>query len=428
MTSDELPSVPPQRGRRTPVPDDPALPQLPVLLDREAMAPFLHRSLGRDAPFPDVRVDYLRYKPGTNIVVGYDVRLDGARYDAVAMIKSGRSIARRAEEPENVALARRVNGRSPAPIPLHYEAELEALIQWYPLDLDLPALAEPTASLLTELEAAGVRLDGASGEAVTLAYKPRRRAVLGLGAHVLKIYAQREEFAAAAVGLTAAARLFAARTAAVHGQLDPRLVIVQAALSGSRPSHSADVALEAGQLLRNLHDPRGRSGHRDAVTAVLPAAEPSRQMTVAVRSARLVTALLPGLTGRVRALLHELAAGMPSSDDLVPSHGDFNVRQLLVTPDGLAAVDFDAMCIAPRALDPATYASFLVLGADDLDAATEALESLLEGYGDRPSGLSWYLASCILGRSPFPFRYLDEDWPERIEGMIAVSEAALGVT
>jgi hypothetical protein len=97
-----------------------------------------------------------------------------------------------------------------------------------------------------------------------------------------------------------------------------------------------------------------------------------------------------------------------------------------VTVDGLAVVDLDAMCLAPAALDPATYAARLVSGRPrDLDDACEVLEKLLEGYGGRPLGLSWYLATAILRHSRSPFRHLDEDWPERIERMVTAAETAL---
>jgi aminoglycoside phosphotransferase (APT) family kinase protein len=425
MTLGEPPPLPAHRPRRAPVPDDPALPRLPVLLDAEAMAPFLHRSLGPYAPFPDVRVHYLRYKPGTNIVVRYDVGLDGRGYDVIAMIKAGRSLGRRAEKPENVALARCIDGRSPAPMPLHYEPELDALIQWYPLDLELPALAEPPARLLAELEAAGASLGDVGGEPATLSYKPRRRAVLRVGDHVLKIYAHQREFAAAGAGLRAAAGLCGVRTATIQGELATKLVIVQDALSGSRPSQAADVALEAGELLHELHNSRTRGQPTERETD-LAAAKPSHQLAAAERSAGLVTALLPTLGSRVQALLHELEAEMPSINNLVPTHGDFNARQLLVRGDGLAVVDLDAMCLAPAALDPATYAGHLVFGGpDDLAGASEVLERLLEGYGGRPFALEWYLATCILRRSPWPFRYQQEHWGERLEGMVTAAEAAV---
>jgi thiamine kinase-like enzyme len=330
------------------------------------------------------------------------------------MITARRYLGRRAAKPENVALAQLVDGRSPAPMPLHYVPELDVLIQWFPLDLELPALAEPPARLL---EAAGVRAGDIVGEPAMLAYKPRRRVVLRIAGHILKIYAKEEEFAAAAAGLRAAGGMRRVRTAKMQAELPTRLATVQPALSGKRPSQPADIALEAGELLRDLHRSRGHG---------LPATDTSYQLAAAERSAQLVTALLPALAGRLEGLVRQLEAERPSVDDLVPSHGDFNARQLLVRPDGLAAIDFDAMSLAPAALDPATYAAYLVLGGpDDLDEATEVLAELLEGYGDYPAGLQWYLATCILRRAPRPFRYLDEHWPEQVEGMVAASEAAL---
>lgn len=117
---------------------------------------------------------------------------------------------------------------------------------------------------------------------------------------------------------------------------------------------------------------------------------------------------------------------MPAIDRLVLSHGDFCARQLLLTGHRLALVDWDAMRLAPKALDPASYAAHLVAGEPhDLDDASDALEDLVQGYGDRPPGLTWYLATCILRHSRSPFRYFDERWPERVEGMVTAAETAL---
>jgi hypothetical protein len=428
------------------------------------MAPFLQRSLGPEAAIQDVGIRFLRYKPGVNIVVRYDVGLDGRRYPAVAMIAAGRSLARRAQKPENVALARLVDGRSPAPMPLYHESEVDALIQWFPLDLDLPTLAEPPARLLDELDAAGVSLGAVDGDPTTLSYKPRRRATLRLGHHVLKMYAEQEPFDRAAAGLRAAGEVREVPTAELEGFLPARLVTVQRVVSGSRPSRPADVGTEAGELLRELHSayrsivPAGRF-HRlpaaeasarvlasnlpalpgrvvggellqdlDAAQAAsLPATETSHQLAAAEGCAALVVATLPALRGRVQALVRELRATVPSIDRLVPSHGDFSAGQLLVTPDGLAVIDFDSMCLAPAALDLADYAAHVVRGAEDDDTAVgEVLERLLEGYGEHPLGLSWYVATCIVRRAPEPFRYLEEDWPDRVEGMLRDAETVLG--
>ena len=402
---------------RIPTPVDPALPRLPVLLAAEAMVPFLQRSLGPDAPSPDVRVHHVRYLPGKKVSVRYDVGLNGRRHDAVAMIAARGYLARRAAKPENVALARLVHGRSPAATPLHYEPELDALIHWYPLDLALPALAEPPDRLLHELEAAGMSLGEVGGEPETLAYMPRRRAVLRVGQHVLKLYAKPEEFAAAVAGLRAIAGLRGVPTAGLEGHLPSRLITVQPLLRGWEPPRPADVARDAGELLRELQ--------RASPSITSPDARPSHQLAVAETSATYLAALLPALGNRLQTLLRKLDATVPPIDRLVPSHGDFCARQLLVTPEGLAVVDWDAIRRAPAALDPASYVAHLVSGKpDDLEDALEALEALLEGYGSRPLGLSWYLATCILRHSRYPFRYFDEHWPERIEGMIAAAERA----
>jgi len=415
------PRIPAEPPRRVPVPVDPALPRLPVLLDADAMAPFFQRSLGPGAPVAEVAVRFLRFKPGTNIVVRYDVGLDGRRCSAIAMIKASRSLARRAEKPENVALARLVDGRSPAPMPLYYEPEIEALIQWYPLDLDLPTLAEPPSRLLDELDAAGVSLGAVDGDPDTLAYKPRRRAVLRLGDHVFKMYAERAQFDRAAAGLRVAGAVREVPTPAFTGQLPARLVTVQPVLSGARPAAAAEVARTMGELLRELHDasPSAESPH-------IPTASPSFQLAAAARSSELVTALRPDLTGRVQALLRRLEATMPAVERRVHSHGDLNARQLLVTAGGVAVVDFDSMCLAPPALDVADYAGHEVRGTeDDVGEISRLLAELVEGYGERPLGLPWYVATSIVRRSPEPFRYVEQHWPERIEGMIAASEAAL---
>lgn len=404
---------------RIPTPVDPALPQLSALLDADAMAPILQRSLAPDAPVPDVRVHHVRYLPGKKVSVRYDVGVDGRRHDAVAMMVGGRRYpARRAEKPENIALARLVDGRSPARMPLRFEPEVAALINWYPLDLALPALAEPPTRLFAELEAAGVSLGEVGSEPVRLGYMPRRRAVLRVGEHVLKLYSKQEEFAGAGAALRAAGSVRGVRTAALEGQLPARLITVQSLLSGSTPSSPAEVAIEAGELLRELqaHMP----------SAALGAARTFDQLAVAGASANYVAAILPGLRARLDALLRELEATAPAIDRLVLAHGDFSARQLLVTADGLAVVDWDAMRLAPAALDPATYVAHLVSGEPgDLDDASEALEDLLEGYGSLPPGLSWYLATCILRHSRSPFRYFDEHWPERIEGMVTAAETAL---
>jgi aminoglycoside phosphotransferase (APT) family kinase protein len=110
----------------------------------------------------------------------------------------------------------------------------------------------------------------------------------------------------------------------------------------------------------------------------------------------------------------------------VPSHGDFNLGQLLAGPDGPAVVDVDTLCRAPAALDLASYAANLVSGRDgDLAAARAALDRVVAGYGAAPPGLSWYLAASVLRRLDRGLRRGKKDWPRRTElALQAVEELA----
>jgi Ser/Thr protein kinase RdoA (MazF antagonist) len=191
-------------------------------------------------------------------------------------------------------------------------------------------------------------------------------------------------------------------------------VTVQTWVGGPPFASPAAAAAEAGEVLARLH------GESSAVLRSLP---PVGQLDIAAASARLVAQIAPALRPRLDRLLRRLEATMPVGLAPVTAHGDFNSRQLIDSAHGLVVTDFDSMCTAPAAIDIATYLSYLVRGDEsDLPRAFELLDPLLEGYGERPQELSWYLATMILRRSPRPFRYQDEHWPERVEQMVAATE------
>jgi aminoglycoside phosphotransferase (APT) family kinase protein len=124
------------------------------------------------------------------------------------------------------------------------------------------------------------------------------------------------------------------------------------------------------------------------------------------------------VTALGRRLTRERPAGLP----LAAAHGDFHADQLLATDGELAVIDLDGLCLAPAALDLATYAADVVRGrpADD-----ERLAAVLDGLGDRPPAFDWYLAAAILARATHPFQRLAEGWEERVPAMVATAEACL---
>ena len=157
-------------------------------------APRLAASLGTGPEVTDVRIRYLRYKPGTNVVVHYDVGIDGrTRSDAIAMTAAGRLPrspgARSRRALALASLVRRPGARWPS---LGYDEDdprARAVVSARSRDPRArgAALRDPRE----ELEAAGAGVDeGGRRSGQVLAYKPRRRAVLRVGEDVAKFYAE----------------------------------------------------------------------------------------------------------------------------------------------------------------------------------------------------------------------------------------------
>ncbi|MGH3033323.1 MAG: phosphotransferase [Gaiellaceae bacterium] len=388
---------------------DPALPQLPLLLDGEAIAPVLARTLGRGVA--DARIAYVSYDPGESVLVHYEVTADGEMHDAVVLADAEADLAARAAAPDSVALVRTVDGRTPAQMPLAYDRDLDVLIQWPPLDLALPAFAEPPERLRERIEEAGVATG--DGPAQLVHYKPGRRAALRFGDHFVKIYASRGLFERSVHNLRAVEPL-PIRTPRCQAAIPDLRIEVQSLVLGTQPKGQQEVAQKAGALLAQLHA---------AKLDRLRSAPPAYWLKSAVKSARVLAAVVPSLEGRLERFVRELERGMPD-DDLVSCHGDFDARQLLELDGDFGLVDFDRMSTAAPALDLASYISF-VADHEGLVEAAATLDALAEGYGRRPEGVPWYLAIVLLRRARIPFRRFLDGWPEQIAARVAVAEAAL---
>ena len=139
-------------------PHDEALPQLAQLLDGEAVRPLLERSFGEPGSLGAVRVAYVRYRPRKRVLVAYEVEHGDERLRPVAQAAPGDSLRRRAERPASRALASLAAARCRARTPLAYDDALDALVEWPPLDLALPAIAEHSQRLRDALRDGGVEL------------------------------------------------------------------------------------------------------------------------------------------------------------------------------------------------------------------------------------------------------------------------------
>lgn len=391
-----------------PVPTDPALAQLATMLDTDAVAAVLGQHVGEHDPVLDVTLRYVRYKPATNVVVDYGVTTPTGTHRAVLMAAAGRNLARRAARPASRHLAAKVAGRVPGGGALGHAAELDALVQWLPLDIWLPALAERPEDLA---RAVGAQTED-PGQATLLAYKPRRRAVLRVDGHVLKLYADEADFRAASAALLAGPRL-PVLTATPTGVAATLQLTGQHVMTGDLVEDPIVTAPEAGALLAALHRASAPVGSRRL--------DP---LCGAMATADTVAALVPELSPRLDRLVGRLTAAAPVAGTAL-CHGDFHSSQLLTRSDGLAVLDLDEWGVGSPAADLATYAAHLLVGATDgVDQLDEALEALLGGYGRRPNQLDWHIAVAVLRRSVFPFRTLPtSEWPERVAAMVGTAEA-----
>jgi hypothetical protein len=400
------------------IPPDLALPHLGLLLDPDATAPLLERSLGRSARLEDVRIARVAYKPGERASVHYEAVVDGRQENAVASSVAGRDLAARARHPGLAELARRINGRSPAVIPAVYEPAADALLTWLPLDPRLPALAESPRRLAERLGRAGVALVAASDEPTRIpeSYKPGVRIVLRFGGHILKAYGKERPYERAVAGLHLAAAS-PLRTPGLEACLLDLRLTVQREVVGAPPTPE-EAAEAAGALVRRL---------QAAPLAPARLVGPASLLTLAVEKAALAARIRPELTPRLTKLLRRLSRTAPPEDGLVPAHGDFDADQLVDADDGeLVVLDFDDVCRAPPAFDLATYLADVARGRNgDLAAVDAVRRPLLAGYGARPPALEWYLAAVVLTRAPHAFQRGVPDWPERVEGMVRTAEDVL---
>jgi phosphotransferase family enzyme len=393
------------------LPPDPALPHLGLLLlDADAVSPLLERSLGRRAYVDEVHVARVAYEPGVRASVHYRLHVDGRGADAVAWSLAGRDLAARARSPRLSELARRVDGRSPAAVPVVYEAAADALVTWLPLDPRLSALAVTPRALAERLG----QEPGGEPTIVPESYKPGARIVLRFGNCVLKAYGREPAYERGAAGLRVAAAT-PLRTPRLEACLPDLRLTVQTAVEGTTPTPEA-AASAGGALVRRLHD---------ADLAPPRVATPETILALAAEKAALAAHVVPALRPRLTTLLDRLRESMPSADSLVPSHGDFDADQLVSTADGDHVVlDFDDVCLAPPALDLATYLADLVCGRDQDLGRVEAVRApLLAGYGAEPHSLDWYVAAVVLARAPHPFQRFVPGWPERVAGSVRAAEA-----
>jgi hypothetical protein len=401
---------------------DGALPGLATLLDPDAFVAAL-RLAAPALCAEDARVTYVRYKPGTNCLVGYRIEAAGETTLAFATAYRGDDRDKWAKHARGGRIV--LEGR-------------RIIVRVFPDD-DLRGLSRladsaDRHSLLREVLPGRPDLWGAALD--VLRYKPRRRYVgllstpAGPGA-VLKAYTA-AGYAAALAG-ERAVRPAPCRPPRRLGRSRPdRLLafawrpgrLLSEALSG--PGIPAGAVAAAGADLAGLHRHTGAS--------LIPRARQAEARLLLELGAWLghVCPAVAGRAAHVAGRVTSLLPDVPAPESLL--HGDFHPGQVLIGTDGVALLDFDEAARGDPALDLGTFLAHVeggvIRGHFPAGVIDPVRAALLDGYrsaGGRAAdgAVDVYTVAGLLRVAPEPFRAREPGWPERTARVLDRAEALL---
>jgi hypothetical protein len=394
------------------IPVDDQLQGASLLLDTERMGEHVQASFGGVEPLASLKIRYLEYVPHTSLRVQYRANIGTHKYDLTAQV--GFAVSEDDMKSATKIPAEGTGG-----------ADSNAYLTWYPIDLGLPMLARSDAAIAELLG-----LDS-TGPTARMAWVPGQRAALRYPNAIVKVYRDPVDAMAAASALTiVAGHIPTARL--LHQNVDAGLV-AQELLVGNALSHNDafPTIFEAVEVLSRLHA-------LDASTfdpnILVRTSTSSNLLEVLQHPTNLVRFCRPDLADRIDVVVDQLQRYLPHLPQLVVSHGDFNVGQLLrgsgTTRDPannlLSVLDFDTLCLAPPAFDVASYAANLMSGRpEDFADMMAARDRVLQVYPSNVDGMDWYLAAMMMRRLDRPVRRLKRDWFGRTDVILASAERCL---
>ena len=431
-------------------PKDPALgAALDVVLSGSAMREVLGRYLP-DCASGALRVESCRpyhvlYKQGRNCRVQYELTLGdteaGSTVQTLAHVKmygDGRT-EKLWSDPALGRLVERAARLHPDP-PVGraaYVPEIRAIVQLYPVDVRLPALACAASSseMLRALRKAlpeGSALRECQAELVQ--YKPTHRVVLRYrlsGAEVDTIYGKLHRDNRGAVFFEVGRALAAAGVATPTplAYLPDLRMQVHAEAPGTQLSklrNSAEFEAWLGPVAETL-----ARLHATQVADLLTFSPHDRADAV-VAAGRTIGTALPGLAAEAEQLARSLAADLGAVVGAEATiHGDFSDNQVFVSDAGIALLDFDVVRLGNPLVDVGNFLAKLSSHREDLFGDADSMRAIfLEAYAAlRPEAREHALlfeAATLLRRSAlYPLKQLRPGWSDEIERLVRLAAQRL---
>lgn len=409
---------------------DGALSGLATLLDPDAFADELRQAWGRS--IESAELVYLRYKPATNCIAAYRVRVDGNCITLYAKVhgSDAASKLRKAGDRESTR---------PAGSCQRLVLDTRGIVVFaFPDDAKLAVLSrldDPVrrSALLTRiLPKRGIVGDESID---TLSYKPERRYVGRIqptdGAPAaLKFYAT-EGFPSAARGCRAFESREVLRIAQKCGGSKRHRVLAFEWLAG-RPLREVftdsrtgtESISKVGAALAELHAQPG------------PKLEPlnlERQVEKLRELAATLVVLCPDISELATSQAERIAAHLAGTRSRRAIHGDLYDKQILLDGDRVEILDLDQAAMGDPRFDLGQFLAHLerdcLQGKLARTRIDELREWLLEGYqqvtGSRVEGLDAYIADSLFRLAHHPFRSHELDWPARTAQILARVEEIL---
>jgi aminoglycoside phosphotransferase (APT) family kinase protein len=360
---------------------DPKIPHLDIALSRRKIRELLNREVlpatGCHDEVVAVKRKHTAYKPGKECLVLYRLTFGGTTKERIVSVTFGKP-SRLRKAYDRYCASRGAAAGPPPPGTMLHLPEYPCLVEFFPTDAELPALAwaADPGELLRRLPQARAMANGSAHvELRVLRYRPRERCVLRYGidatngnggAHLIaKVYPVGPK--AGAVRRKLEILRAPARAA---GILLPRLLdaaetdtlVLMEHLAGT----AMNVVLERTRTETEAREAVGLAAAALASLHSLPfTSEESRSLSgefeeLCLRAARLRTAA-PLLSQEVDAWLQELrprvARAQPGALHLI--HGDFKPSQLLVNGTVIGVVDLDRACLGDPAIDVGNFMAVL---------------------------------------------------------------------
>jgi phosphotransferase family enzyme len=392
---------------------DPALAGLAFVLDPEAVRARVNAAGGLRVL--DARARYVRYKPATSCVVGYELSTEAGLVSAFAKahrVGDGVKLRKANEKSKPSGL----EGWSLIEVP-----EACAYIADPANDRDLPALARlhcegQRTTLLRKL--LPDRRELWSAVPRTLRYKPERRwvgviAAGGEPAVLLKAY-RPEALQRARLGQ----RKLGTRFSRPLGS-STRLAILASTWVWGEPlsevisTDRVDDLRGVGEALHSIHSVRPGSRTHLAVIAH------DDGLTAAAEAVAVLAPTLADNARRAAAVISDQLSRQGSSFAVV--HGDFSADQIIVTNGGLVVVDFDNAGLGDPAMDLASFAADLEVSQIEQRLAPERVAAVMSevvagyvasGGAVDPDRLRVNQAAALLRLVVKPFRERRHGWHE----------------